>query len=343
MSDSTKFSFNSSSLTDEYKKYVLEQSLISKYKINESKNEKQSDVSIDKPQTTQLPLDQNSSEIELMNYIHQKVPINDLITSYIQNNLYLKSEKVAVFGDLSKANNKEELLHFVRSNSACQTVKFFLDFCKHPDLKINHKYLLHCLFPFIENKTAENEEIYELIDFCFNNSKYFVIATIPARWISRLSLEQTYFFIDKLQELVDNKLCGINGECIRRCCALFLHSEGISPNYDNGLPVKMAIRLGFNSCLRQLLSHPMSKFFPRNETCTDKNYSCDFRYIQLLWAYMYDNIEAGEIMMKKILAENSGITIDQMLPIITSPITNDIYWEQFLNNFRRFLVKCQSI
>lgn len=250
--------------------------------------------------------------------------------------------------DLLKETNEEKIRRSILSNSEFRTAKFFLETCKNINVKRNNKYLLHCIGSFVPSREIPIEEIYDLIIDNFGKKRYFVIEICLEEWMNSFLPEQLYFFLKKLERLIDiNELGGIDGSCIKNCCDLIISSEKISPNHRNGEIIELAIELGLNDALRLLISHPLSRLNQLSYICTDTHIPCNIRYGELKIAFYCDNIEAGEILMKKILTENPKMTIEQMMPVAVYGqcihLENPIHWEEYQKSFRRFLVMCQNM
>jgi hypothetical protein len=250
------------------------------------------------------------------------------------------------FEDLLKETNEEKIKRCVLFNPEFQTAKFFLETCKNRNLTRNNKYLLHCMVSFLNAMEIPIEEIYDLIVDNFLVKRYFIIEVCLKKWLDLFLPEQLYFFLKKLERLIDiNELGGTGGTYIKNCCKLIISSEKISPNYNYGLLLELAIELGLNSSLERLIFRPLARLNQISYVCTDKHISCDIRYGELKIAFCCDNIEAGEILMKKILLENPGMRIEQMMPCLSkgqSTLDSPIHWEEYQKSFRRFLVMCQN-
>lgn len=256
-------------------------------------------------------------------------------------------DNLVKFVDLLKETNEEKIRRSVVCNPEFQTAKFFLETCKNTNVTRNNRYLLRCIVSCVNMTEISIDEIYDLIIDNFTKKKYFIIEICLDKWVNSFLPEQLYYFLKKLERLINmDELEGIDGTYIKKCCGLIISSDKIAPNYKDGMLLKHSIELELNTCLAQLLLRPLTRLNQISYACTDKRILCDIRYGELKIAFHCDNITAGKLLMKKILAENPKMPIEQMMPYPSkgqsTQLTNPIHWEEYQKSFKRFLVMCQN-
>lgn len=253
------------------------------------------------------------------------------------------------FDELLEKDDILALNNFIIANPECHRPEFFIEACQNPLLIFKHSWILTLLSIRIKIIDYHNSEVFELINNLLINDRLFALEICLKKLNEMLLADQRVFVLKHLSELIFNKkiLSTSDGKFVENCCKLIITSglTFIPVNSENGLMLKLAIRLNMYDTVEILLANKLIRFHSELDWICDKKFRLAFKYIELKKAFDYDNLTMGKLIMKKLLEQNPKIEVESILPV---PKLVDLqsYEEYALDNFfeglLNFLILCKE-